>query len=408
MKRFMLCVRAVACLAAVAASASLRAMTPPPPPDFGSEAPWESHHIMLVRVVGVQSDGKQAKVALRTERVYTDYGGANFGDWSVPLAAISLGWYWRGDGAYSKPVNVSEGDELLVWPDHCRSGSWAPGDLPGRKIEKSAATDGLLDSLDEIAKVRLAGGRSEGLGVDLNELKRISRDRGAGGEKALKAGVSSPRPMVVAYCLSVLPGFHPKDRDPSFAETLRKLREDSSRMSLRSSANRLLPRYAAVADEAKAESLQWTRDVFSQGNVSAVSARDLAKEISEGYSSREERVGFFLSVSHDESKGQDVRCAAMSELTCSRCFDYEHPAGKASSSAFSGILSMLKSNDPVLRICAVEYPRTICLTIRSPSEADARANEARSSVRDALQSERDEKMRKKMEAAWSLSGPFHK
>ncbi len=258
MKRFRIPI-ALACLVGFVAGRASLANTPPPPPDFGSEADWHGNNIFLVRVVGVR-DGT---VTLRMERSYT--GREDTADTTIALSAISFGYEWKPGSFYPspKPVSVKEGDELVVWP-----GRWQPGGhasyLPGEKIAGTADKNPLVQSLEQISKIRDAGGLSEGFETGA-ERERIIKLRATGGEDALKRGASSKDSTVVRYSLSVL-GTFPKKSDKAFAERLRALRADTSRpVVLRLSANQLLPRYTAAAEQADVDAEGWVRSTFSAG-----------------------------------------------------------------------------------------------------------------------------------------------
>ncbi len=377
------------------------AATLPGPPDFGSEAPWLDDDISLVRVVSVNGGA----VVLRTERSYTGQGDS--ADRTVPLSAISFGTHDDPGsgvvGPVSMPVSVKPGDELVVW----RRRGWPPDYpfLPGTKVVGPAAKSALVDALEQISKIRDAGGRGEReYGRSTDELNRIAKLRLAGGEAALKRGARSDNQTVVCYALSVLENFRPERSDEKFAETLTSSRADAARpISVRMLANRLLPYYSAVPEQAAAEAAQWPRSIFAAGNGYSDQGRAaLAGEIAAAFSKREDRLGYFLNIARDETKPRSVREAAVQALVL-HCFDYEGPGSQAASDVFSAVLSLLKSKDGDFRAVASSAPGSICDRIRSKKDRDGRAKEAIHSLQAAIERENDERVRDVMNSdLWLL------
>jgi hypothetical protein len=384
MKPFFLRACAVACLAATSAAGVSFSKPLPEPADFGSGGDWDAKNISLLRVISVNDE----VVVLQAERTYTDYEPAV--DTKVPLSAIYFGYEWPEGEPFPIPkaVSVVAGDELVVWP-----GRWQPREppyLPGMKIISPAAKSPLLQTLDEISKIRQAGGRGQGQGYS-GEIERVGKLREAGGETALKGGASSSDPTVVRYSLSTLESFPPKKTDQKFAEKLGALRaDDSLAISVRLSANRLLRRYAAVPEDARMDAAQWPRSLFAAGKVSNQDdLADLTGEIISMSSKREDRVAYFLSIIRDEAKPRSVRVASVSALVDKECFDYEHSTAQASSDVFSAVLSLVNSNDAQFRKRGASLLHYVCQRIRSPQDRAARATEAIASLDAAIQKEHD-------------------
>ena len=383
----------LALLAVFAAAGVSLAKTPPGPPDFGSDFDWQLHDISLVRVVSIQAGaGKQSTVALRTERAYTEQMETTLtksgyvtqivrsytdqkdtGDKTLPLAAIRFCAHREGVGWRDNPVKIQAGDELVVWPNHWHG---SQPFLPGVKVVGPAAKSPLVQTLEQIAKIRAAGGRAPGLGNKEN-IERIAKLRAAGGEAAAKGGASSPDSTVVRYCLSVLETMPPKKSDEPFANQLRALRADASRpIVVRLTANRLLPGYAAAPEKARADAAQWPRTIFSTSKAdSDLDLRTAAKEIMAGFSKREDRVDFFLAIMADETKPRPVRMASVSALVDEQCFDFKQPASPVASRVFSALLFLLNSKDGELRKVGASMPQYVSHRITSRPDQVMRASE---------------------------------
>jgi hypothetical protein len=393
MKPFLFRVYPLLCLAVFAMAGMSLARTPAGPPDFGSDVAWQDRDVALVRVVSVT----QGVVVLRTERSYT--GQHDPADTTVPLSAFWFGTYCPAGSPVpvDKPVSVSEGDEILVWPS--RSQPREHPSVPGTKIASPAAESGLIKSVEQISKLRAAGGQGPGHG-SRDEIQRLAKLRDAGGEAALRGGMSSKDPTVVRFCLSTLDTFQPIKPDEQFADRLRSLRSDVSLpISERFSANRLYPRYTAAPEQAAAEAAQWPRSLFAAGKAeSEGDMRLLVTEIIDSISKRDDRVAYFLPLVGDETKPRPTRIVSAWALGHPDCFDYEHPDTQAASDIFAALLALLKSKDPELRMAGSRSPDSVCDRIKSKKERDARAQEVLLSLRAAIQGERDERVRECMEA----------
>ena len=410
MKPCFLRVCPLALLAVFTAAGVSLAKTPPGPPDFGSDFDWQLHDISLVRVVSIQAGAdKKPTVVLHTERAYTEQMETTLtksgyvtrtvrsyadqkdtADRTIPLSAIWFGFDWPAGSPFprDKPVHVEAGDQLVVWPNHWHGNQPF---LPGTKIVGPAAKSPLVQTIEQIAKIRAAGGRAPGLGNTEN-IDRIAKLRAAGGEAAAKGGASSPDSTVVRYCLSVLETMPPKKADEPFANQLRALRADASRpIVVRLTANRLLPGYAAAPEKARADAAQWPRTIFAASKAdSDMDLRSVAKEIMAGFSKREDRVDFFIAIMADETKPRPVRMASVSALADEQCFDFKQPASPVASRVFSAMLFVLNSKDGELRKAGASMPHYVCWRITSPPDQAVRAIEALLALNAAIDVERDE------------------
>jgi hypothetical protein len=430
MKRCRHCLLPLACLAVFAAAGVSSAKTPPGwPLDFGSENDWSMNEISLVRVVSIRGRAeKQRTVILRTERAYTEQwetvltasGGVtrivrsytdqkDTPDLTVPLAAIWFGARRVGPKQFEKNlVQIEAGDELVVWPGRFQPvrGSAHPF-LPGIKIVGPADKSPLVKILEQIARIRAAGGRAPAPAwCSKEEIGRVAKLREAGGEAAAKGGASSPDSTVVRYALSVLETMPPKKPDPAFADQLRALRGDAPRpMPVRLQANRLLPLYAAAPEQARAEAPQWLRTIFSTSTADDnANLQPVAREIMASLPKREDRVAYFLAILGDETRPRPVRMASVVIVVDQDCFDFEHPAGKVSSDVFSALLCLLKSKDVAIREAGAGMAEDVCLRIISRKDRVARVNEALSAINAAIGLERDETVRTLMKAyVWHLN-----
>ena len=310
---------------------------------------------------------------------------------SVPLSAIWFGWHHPPENPLSivaNAVSVQEGDALVVWP-----GRWQPAEhpfLPGEKVSGKAAKSPVVQTLEEICKIREAGGRSQGFETG-DELKRVTELRDAGGEAALERGAASKDPTVLRYVLSVLETFPPKKSDDAFANQLKALRGDASRpIPLRISANRLTRRYAAVRDQADADAAQWARTTFAVSETDSYEELDsLAAEIIGGFTKREDRVGYFLPIMSDETKPRPVRMSSKRALSDPACFDYQHPTSETASDVCAALLSLLKSTDGQVRKAGAGSLLYLCDRITSKKDRGAVANVGISALDAAIEQERD-------------------
>ena len=385
------------CSAVITMRGQVMGGSPATEPDFGLEEPWQQRDIALVRVASVRGTGEEnATVVLRTERSYTD--AKDTAERTVRLSAISFG-YERVEGSEfprKKPVSLEAGDELVVWPGH----SPARRDIPAKKIVGEPGKSPFIRTLEQISKLREAGGRGPGLGFS-DEIERIAKLRDSGGEAALNRAAATDDSTVVRYALSVLETFQPKKSDDRFADQLRGIRADAARlMSVRLSANRLLPRYAAAQAEAVADAANWPRTLFAGRELSSKDdLRLLADEIAATFSKREDRAAYFASIIADETKPRLARLASATVLTEGEGFDFEHPASQTSSGVFSATLSLLTSKDMEIRKAAGEFPLSVCDGIRTREDQRIRAKQAISAIDAAIKEEADPGVRDSMDSA---------
>ena len=279
MKTFLVRVCALACVAVVATPGGSLASMPAPPPDFGSEFPWQNKDIALARVLSIH-DGN---VVLRTERSYTGYKPA--ADVTVSLSRISFGYdYLPGSRVRGKPVNIAVGDELIVF-----SSRWQrdPFVVTGTKVVGPSADFPLVKTLEEIAKIREGGGTSPGLGGDAAQIQQIAKLRAAGGEAARKR--AAHRAAIPPFCATP---------SRSWTDFRRKIPTRHSpvgyapcgltrrgRCALR--ASRQTGYYRAMTRalwQSSADTTQWLRTTFStEKEASPDDLRSLVKEIIAGF-----------------------------------------------------------------------------------------------------------------------------
>jgi hypothetical protein len=161
-------------------------------------------------------------------------------------------------------------------------------------------------------------------------------------------------------------------------------------MSVRLTANRLMPRYAAAQEQARADAVQWLRVLFGVDKARSLGdQRSLTNEVIATFPKREDRVGYFLAILRDETKPRPVRMAAVSALMDENCFDYKRPFSQISSDIFSSLLSLLKSKDGEVRKAGAGNVGSVCRRIKSPGNRKARAKEAISSLDVAIAHEQD-------------------
>lgn len=296
-------------------------------PDITSDEYWDTHHIAVVRVTGIDKDvaGKD-RVAHRVELKISE--GPMEQTRMHPLSHLWFGLHieeWP-------PVAIN--DTLVIY--YAKEG---PSAIVTAKLDTSPEESPLVNRLLRIASLR----------------------RNEGGLKALSEGVFDPDPPVALYCLKRLLKDSALEMPADYIARLQELRGEEGRQAqvrlLASKlANRLQGREANSEEE-----YSWLRTAIAQsGQSDWTQLKPFVDRLLEFENKRSENIAFLAQLVRDAKKREAIRIAAYSAFEDPRLFRFSAP-DTDSDKIFNACVEMLRDRKPLIRRAGAALLHNICV-----------------------------------------------